>query len=451
VAQLHAHSDTLLSKLRNLAQSPRPGDEPALAELEARARAINVAPAGSPKTLPYKMPLDEDTPLPANIGQYAILERIGRGGMGVVYRARQTAVNRLVALKMISAGAYAGPETRSRFRVEGEAIARLQHANVVQIYEFGEHDGLPYFSMELAEGGSLAARLESGPLEPHAAAQLVQTLALAMNYAHHRRVIHRDLKPSNVLLTGEGTPKITDFGLAKLLDAETGQTATHAVLGTPAYMAPEQAEGNHGVDAAADVYALGAILYAGLTGHPPFHASTRSKTLSLVRLAEPLPPSRLRPGLSSDLEAVCLKCLEKYPGRRYASAASLADDLGRWLAGEPTHARPRRWPARVWRSIRRHPVRALLVVALLAVAPVAYWLDPDRPLRNLSSRLGRAEQVDLIGKTGEPLWSKCINGKEKTKFALEPDGTFAIHSGTLCILELLPDPGHESYCYRAKV
>jgi WD40 repeat protein/tRNA A-37 threonylcarbamoyl transferase component Bud32 len=293
---------------------------------------------------------------------YKVLEELGRGGMGVVYKARQKSLNRIVALKMTLAGGL-GPDELLRFRTEAEAIARLEHPNIVQIHEVGEHEGRPFFSLEYCPGGSLLKKLNGTPLPAREAAALVETLARAMQAAHGRRIIHRDLKPANVLLTADGTPKITDFGLAKKLD-EVGQTQSGAIMGTPSYMAPEQASGKAGeVGPAADVYALGAVLYECLTGRPPFRAATTLDTLWQVLHDEVLTPSRLARKLPRDLETVCLTCLRKDPHRRYASADDLADDLRRFLAGETVRARPVGPAERAWRRCRRHPV----VCALLAL------------------------------------------------------------------------------------
>ncbi len=340
-------------------------------------------------------------PLPqASVAGYEILGELGRGGMGVVYRARQVGLNRLVALKMILAGSHAGADDLARFRAEAEAVAALQHPNIVQIYEVGERDGLPYFSLELVEGGSLADRLDGTPWAARPAAELVAALARAMEYAHSRGVVHRDLKPANVLLSFSGrsqsgaeAPKITDFGLAKQLDSAVGRTRTGAILGTPSYMAPEQAGGRRKeVGPAADVYALGAILYELLTGRPPFRAETPLDTILQVLDSEPVPPSRLLPKVARDLETICLKCLQKEPRRRYATAGQLADDLQRFLDDRPILARPTSSWERLAKWARRRPTVAALTLVSAITAAVAFalvtWLWRDAE----SARAGEADQ-----------------------------------------------------------
>jgi formylglycine-generating enzyme required for sulfatase activity len=302
--------------------------------------------------------------------------------MGVVYKARHLALKRTVALKMVLAGGHAGPRELARFRTEAEAVARLQHPNIVQIHEVGEAGGHPYCALEFVAGGNLAAALGGEPMPARAAARLAESLARAMQLAHSRNVVHRDLKPANVLLAADGTPKITDFGLARQLDTDSGETRAGDVMGTPSYMAPEQASGRgHEAGPAADVYALGAILYDCLTGRPPFKGKTTVETLDQVRTREPVPPSRLQPGTPLDLETICLKCLRKEPERRYASAGELADDLVRYLRGEPILARPAGRAERAVKWVRRNPVvtgaAAAVVLALAAGATVSYlkYLD----------------------------------------------------------------------------
>jgi WD40 repeat protein len=314
---------------------------------------------------------------PPLVPGYEILEELGRGGMGAVYKARQLSLDRLVALKMIREGPGATAEERARFRTEAEAVARLQHAHVVAVYEVGEHQGWPYFALEFCAGGSLDRKLAGTPQPARQAAALVQTLAEAMQHAHEQGIVHRDLKPANVLLTADGTPKISDFGLAKRLDHGSGQTQSGAVLGTPSYMAPEQAGGKgKTVGPAADVYGLGAILYELLTGRPPFKGATPLDTLQMVIGSEPVPPTSLQPKVPRDLETICLKALAREPDRRYPSAVALAEDLRRYLNHQPIHARrtgPLGWLL-LW--CRRHPVPALAfalaVAVVLTVTAIAF-------------------------------------------------------------------------------
>jgi WD40 repeat protein len=298
---------------------------------------------------------------------YEVLAELGRGGMGVVYQARQVRANRVVALKMILTGVHAGEAERRRFLTEAEAVARVQHPNIVQVHEVGEHDGHPFFSLEFCPGGSLADKLDGTPLPPHEAARLVEVLARAVQAAHEAGVVHRDLKPANVLLAADGTPKVTDFGLAKRLGDAAGQTASGAIVGTPSYMAPEQAAGrSKEVGALADVYALGAVLYECLTGRPPFKAATPLDTLLQVLGEEPAPPRQLQPKTPADLETICLKCLQKERSKRYATAAALAEDLRRFQAGEAIAARPVTAAERGWKWVRRNPVVAPLAAAVAA-------------------------------------------------------------------------------------
>jgi len=318
---------------------------------------------------------------PTRVPGYELLEEVGRGGMGVVWKARQLSLNRLVALKMLLAGDAAGPGELGRFKAEAEAVARLQHPSIVQIFEVGSHDGRAFFSLEFVAGGSLAQKLAGTPLPAAEAAALVEELANAVQYAHERNVLHRDLKPGNVLLTEHGRPKLTDFGLAKSLDSDDGRTRTGAVVGTPSYMAPEQAWGeSKRVGPRVDVYALGAILYECLTGRPPFRGATVMETLDQVRSQEPASPRSLNPSVPRDLETVCLKCLRKELDGRYASARELAQDLRRFLDGEPVAARPVGAVGRAWRAARRRPMAALaaaltVLTLLLGVGGgLAVWL-----------------------------------------------------------------------------
>lgn len=281
---------------------------------------------------------EADAPWPVLPG-FEILEEVGRGGMGLVYRAHQHRLNRTVALKVLLGGTAASAKVRARFRAEAEAVARLQHPYIVQIFDVIEQDGQLVLALEYVGGGSLADRIRAGLQPFDSVAECVRKLAQAMHFAHERGILHRDLKPSNVLLTEDGIPKVTDFGLAKRLGDDTSRTQTGTVLGTPDYMSPEQAEGRvRDLGPATDVYALGCILYELLTGAAPFRGEAMLRVLDAVRFKKPAAPSSIRPDVPRPLERICLKCLEKLPANRYASAAELADDLGRFLNGEPVRA-----------------------------------------------------------------------------------------------------------------
>jgi serine/threonine-protein kinase len=334
---------------------------------------------------------------------YEILGELGRGGMGVVYRARQVRLDRPVALKMVLAGGHAGAAELARFRTEAESVARLQHPNIVQIHEVGESGGLPFFSLEYCGGGSLDRQLNGTPWPARKAAELVETLARAVHAAHRAGVVHRDLKPANVLLTRDGQPKITDFGLAKRLDVEKGQTQSGSILGTPSYMAPEQAGGKtREIGPAADVYALGAILYELLTGRPPFRAETPLDTVLQVVSEEPAPPRRLNAKVPRDLETICLKCLHKEPGKRYATAEALAEDLRRFQADEPILARPVGASERAAKWVKRRPaLAALLAVSALATLVGAFWVQRQAAERAAAGARQREAVESALEKAGD--------------------------------------------------
>jgi serine/threonine protein kinase/tetratricopeptide (TPR) repeat protein len=378
--------------------TPTPAQEGPLQEAERPARTVVMA-------VTHMASATVSPAVSVAVPGYEVLGVLGRGGMGIVYKARHLRLDRIVALKKVRYTEDSSAEVRERFEAEARAVARLQHAHIVQVFEVGEHDGAPYMALELCTGGSLASKLNGTPWEAASAARVVQTLAVAIHVAHRSGVVHRDLKPGNILLqrhpgelpAAEATfrisdfePKVTDFGLAKRLDDPSGRTPSGAVLGTPSYMAPEQAEGGKQVGPAADVYALGAVLYELLVGRPPFKAASVMETLHQVMHEEPVSPARLRPQVPRDLETICLKCLEKAPERRYTSAADLADDLRRFLAGEPIRARPVGMAERLWRWGRRNPtvatLAAITVVTLLSGTAVASYFAVQA-----RARLGQVE------------------------------------------------------------
>ena len=382
-----------------------------------------IGPVGSvPNTqcLPPIVPAGADFP---SVPGYEIESELGRGGMGVVYKARQTSLHRTVALKMILAGAHAGAEAKRRFRTEAEAVARLSHPNIVQVHEIGENEGCPYFSLEFVEGGSLDRRLRAGPMKPEDAVVLLETLARAMHHAHLHGVIHRDLKPANILLAATDTgAKITDFGLAKQLEVE-GQTQSGTVLGTPSYMAPEQASGkSKGVGPLADVYALGAILYECLTGRPPFQGESTMDTLLKVLEQVPQRPRYFNRHIDSGLEAICLKCLEKEPTQRYPSALALADDLAAYRQGqsilaeqgsnlalfralwqESRHTEVLRLSGRTWMA------QAVVIFLVMLYASIMQWGGVQHPLAYLPAAV-----VGMAGMIVAAWWFRLRNGPPMT-------------------------------------
>jgi TolB-like protein/Tfp pilus assembly protein PilF/predicted Ser/Thr protein kinase len=308
------------------------------------------------------------------LGDYELLEEIGRGGQGVVFRARQKSLNRTVALKVISLGQWASKAHLKRFRLEAEAAARLEHRGIVPIHEVGERDGSCYFSMKFVEGGQLDAVVRQAPLSIRQAVQLIAKVARTVHYAHEHGILHRDIKPGNILLDAKGEPHLTDFGLARLVESESSVTQTLDVLGTPSYMAPEQAVGNNAaVSSATDVYGLGAVFYQLLTGQPPFAGGATYETIKLLLDTEPKQPRLINPKIDRDLSTICLKCLEKDPKRRYPSAPALAEDLERWLKHEPIQARHNGVFTRGRKWVQRNPTSALLAASLLALAAAVGW------------------------------------------------------------------------------
>ncbi len=315
--------------------------------------------------------------IPSDFGDYGLLEEVGRGGQGVVYRAHQKSLNRTVALKVIGLGPWTTETHLKRFRREAEAAASLEHSGIVPIYEVGEEDGQCYFSMKFVEGGQLDDVVKHTPMSIRQAAELVAKVARTVHYAHEHGILHRDIKPGNILLDGKGEPLLTDFGLARLVETESTVTRTLEVMGTPSYMAPEQAAGEHTkVSNATDVYGLGAVLYQLLTGHPPFAGGTSYETIRLLLDTEPRPPRLINPKVDRDLSTICLKCLEKDPQRRYSSALALAEDLEHWLKHEPIQAKPSGFFTHTRKWARRNPSTTVLVTLLAALATglsVSVW------------------------------------------------------------------------------
>lgn len=356
----------------------------------------------------------QTVPIPANagphsfvgaVGNYELIEQIGQGGMGVVYKAYQRKLNRVVALKLMLSGPWATEAEIKRFRSETTAAATLQHPNVVAIHEVGEHEGRHYFSMDYIAGQSLADVINRTPLPAERAARYVKLIAEAIHHAHQRGILHRDLKPANVLVDTDDQPRVTDFGLAKHIQVDSSLTASGEAMGTPSYMPPEQAAGKRSeIGPASDVYSLGAILYDLLTGRPPFRADTPVDTLRQVLDTEPAPPRLINRKVPRDLETICLKCLAKAPGQRYPSAQGLAEDLGRFLKHEPIHARPVGWLGRGWRWSRRNPVVAafccamailLLMVARAALVQRGDALDNAKVAASLTAHLVADELLPL--------------------------------------------------------
>ena len=437
-----------------------------VAALEAMHALLGLGPVG-PDGVASTLPADgtesrNGTGARPDIAGYEPLVLVGEGGMGSVYRTRQLGLQRAVAVKMIRAGRHARADQLARFSAEAEAVARLRHPNIVQIYEVGEWQGQPYFSMEYVAEGNLAQRLARGLIPPREVAEMVRALADAVQHAHAHGVIHRDLKPANILLRrvvtpGQGgesfEPLVSDFGLAKFLDEE-GTTRTGTVLGTPQYLAPEQVEGRAGeVGPATDVHALGGILYEMLAGRPPYLGTSTLEIIDQVRGTDPVPPSRTQPRVPAELEVICLKCLAKEPGRRYATAADLADDIGRYLRGEPIRAR--RTPAwrRAIRWARREPwlagLATLSAVAVLAL--LAVWVNFTQQLRSAAARLqeerDEAGRLQVLAEEGrraadaekgraETLLFRCMSAIDEHARATEQSREMKVRTG---------DPGSIPY------
>jgi serine/threonine-protein kinase len=396
--------------------------------------------------------------LPRTFGKYTLLKKFN-GGMGVVYKAHEdTELDRFVALKMIQGGLLATDEDVARFQREARAIALLNHPNIVRVYEYGQEEGRHFFTMAFASGGNLANRQGRFVSDPRGAAALVEKIARAVHYAHQSGIVHRDLKPANILYDEHDVPWVSDFGLAKIVDASLDLTREGQLLGTTFYMPPEQVAGKTGqISRQTDVWALGVILYELLTGQRPFKGESQKELFHKIETMEPPRPRSVNRSLDRELETVILKCLEKEPSQRYASAEALADDLDRWLRGEPTQVRPPGRIKRVWRAVRQRwrtaAALVLLVLLVLTATLVSYLFDPERPLRDIEGRLERGESVVLIGETGKPAWYSLAAGGESSKVSEGADGVFAVSgwSKKMTVVELVRDPRRENYRFRAEV
>jgi serine/threonine-protein kinase len=383
---------------------------------------------------------------------YDILDLIGHGGTSYVFKARQRGLKRLVALKMLKTGVHATAEEIRRFRGDAEKMSSLHHPNIVQVWGVDERDGVPSFAMEYMDGGTLTQRIGGQPHDPTKAAEWVGLLARAVHHAHQQKVVHRDLKPANVLFTADGTVKLTDFGLAKKLESGTQLTSYGAIIGTPGYIAPEQiAAGGKDPTISCDIYGLGAILYELLTGQPPYRGETMLETIQMTERGDPPPPHRFNPNVDRGLEAICVKCMERQPRYRYATAGELADDLAVWQEGQKPP--PARWPARMKRFTRRHRFACATVAAVLCVAAIIplwrHFGSPEHRYQAMLDTLAAGRQVTVIGERGRPPVPQFIVSDDFSSIEQAEDGSFQVKSSGPSLLELF----HEIPCsnYRVKL
>jgi serine/threonine-protein kinase len=433
-----------------------------LVEAPTLAQASENATGTAPLTHLHIAPVEADQKQePRSFGRHQLLQIIGRGAMGVVYKARQLPpLERVVALKTLPPGSWLEPTALERFAQEVQAAGKLRHPNIITVYEVGEYEGQHYLTMPFVPGGSLLQHLARFRADTRAAVRLVEKIARAVHHAHTNGILHRDLKPGNILLDERDEPLVADFGLARSLDADVHLTETGLVVGTPAYLSPEQAAGHRTLTAASDIWALGVILYELLAGRRPFSAPARQDLRDLILTTDPPPPRSLRRDLDPVLEAIVLACLEKEPGRRYVTAQALADDLANWLEGKPTVKHPRRWRPRFSRQARRQLPKIALVGLVLALT-VGLLVALNRPpqtagppsreqiWQSIRDRLQRGEKVTFIGENGPPAafdWPVAGAIAPDT-----PDGSFTIHSGAVSLLELLPDMPIEHYKFTAEV
>jgi serine/threonine protein kinase len=415
-----------------------------------------------PETVAYEStpPASPDshlsTPGSTIVGHYLLLARVGRGGMGTVYRAQDLKLNRIVAVKLLNSAELASDLELERFHREAHAVAQFLHPNIVPVFDVGQHAGQHYFAMGFAHGGTLAEHVERYR-QPRAAAELIEKIARGVHYAHSKGILHRDLKLSNILLDERGEPLVSDFGIAKHVDATLELTQTGAQVGTPGYMAPEQLDPSVGpITPATDVWAMGVMLYALTTGRRPFDHEVRTRMEQMVLKDAPSSPRSVCRGLAKDLETIILKCLEKSPAARYASAEALAADLRHFLNEEPIQARPRAWPVRAARKLRRYPVAttltAVLGLGVLGTAVVVHWADPQRQLTAIERELREQNSVALIRDSGWPKWHRVSAGSAASQVGVPPGRKeFTVSSWSRCYLELMQDPGSNSYEFSAEI
>jgi tRNA A-37 threonylcarbamoyl transferase component Bud32 len=404
----------------------------------------------------------------ARLGRYEVIDTLGRGAMGVVYKARDTLLGRIVALKTIRGGRLAQPEEIERFFQEARAAAKLHHPHVIPLYDFDVDQEQQYFTMAFAAGGSLVRRRELFGADPQATSALMEKIARAVHYLHSKGILHRDLKPGNIMLDERGEPLVSDFGLAKLLDVDAELTQVGTIVGTPAYMAPELATAQPGhATVRSDVWSLGVMLYELLTGQRPFAGQGGKEVAHSILLTDPVRPRTLCPRLDRALETVVLKCLEKKPEKRYGSAEELADDLGRWQRGEPIHARPAGWVERAWRwaRCRSSLIIGLLLLGAVAVTAVALWprtqpstkaapsADEARAeaLERITRDLAAGKAVTLIGESGQPEYYRFRTETTRPPLAPPGPGPFALESFGQCLFELVPKPQQDSYRITARI
>lgn len=400
---------------------------------------------------------DAALPPPRRLGRYELLEEIGHGGMGRVFTAIDPKLERLVAVKTIRSGLLAEGHEIDRFRTEARAVAQLSHANIVPIYDVGEDDGQHYFTMEFISGGTLSAKIEHfANADPREAVRLLAKVARAVQHAHENQILHRDLKPANILLDAAGEPRVGDFGMAKILTYGGEHTAPNQIVGTVPYMAPEQLSARKDqIGPHTDVWSLGVVLYELLSGCRPFPGKSIEEVTPTVLHDDP--PALSHQGLpgDKDLEAVVFRCLEKSPALRFHTAQELADDLERWLRGEPTLTRPLSVGQKLWRRARRRPVAAGFLVCLFAVlvAGLGFYLawDPERWEKGIRAKLRQSRTAVLVGETGPPAGLRWVAGKDKSNLSTDRGQPFSVSTTELAMLELLNDPGVDHFRFQAEI